>query len=103
MGRWNVTLGNADFSLDTTWRITGGPGAYAGSADGEPFDRVSFRDNQLTVAMTTPMGAMDLTVTINGNSLSGQMSAQGFTLDVDGTRTSGPQAGATKFDDGGQR
>jgi len=90
LGTWAVTMGADGFSQDMTWRITGEAGAYAGTFDGEPFDSVSFSGNKLTVAMTTPMGQMSLAVNIRGDSLSGDLSMQGFTIGVDGRRTSGP-------------
>ena len=40
--------------------------------------------------MTTPMGQMSLSVDIRGDSLSGDLSMQGFTIGIDGRRTSGP-------------
>lgn len=89
-GTWAVSMSNADFALDTTWRITGEPGAYGGTVDGEPFDRVELDGNVLTVDITSPMGQFTIDVTVSGDSLNGSFSAQGFTMDVNGRRTSGP-------------
>lgn len=90
LGTWAVTMGNGDFSMDMTWRISGEPGTYGGTVDGEPFDSVGFRDNELTVTMTTPMGQFTVDVTLTGDSFNGGFSAQGFSMNVRGRRTSGP-------------
>jgi imidazolonepropionase-like amidohydrolase len=100
-GTWAVTLGNADFSMDMTWQIEGEPGAWHGTVDGEPFDAVTLDGNDLSVTITSPMGQFTIDATISGDSLSGGMNAQGYTMNVNGRRTSGP--GPVQIDDGGQR
>jgi hypothetical protein len=103
-GTWAVTMGNSDFSMDTTWSITGQQGAYSGTVDGEPFDSVTLRGNVLSVGITSPMGQFTLDVTIAGDALDGVFSTQGYTMNVSGRRTSGPgSAGAAMNEDGGQR
>ena len=102
-GTWAVTMGNGDFSRDMTWRIRGEPGAYGGAADGEPFDSVGFRGNELTVTMTTPMGQFTVDVTVSGDSLNGSFSTQGFSMNVSGRRTSGPGPATTTIEHGGQQ
>jgi hypothetical protein len=103
VGTWAVTMGNGDFSMDMTWRISGEPGAYSGTVDGEPLDSVRFRSNELTVTMTSPMGQFTIDVTVSGDSLSGGFSAQGFSMDVSGRRTSGPGPIEVTIEHGGQQ
>lgn len=100
-GTWAVTMGNSEFSMDSTWRIQGEPGAFSGTVDGEPFDRVSLRDNLLSVTITSPMGQFTVDVTVRGDSLSGSFSAEGFTMNVSGRRTAGP--GPATLEHGGQQ
>jgi hypothetical protein len=102
-GTWAVTMGNSEFSMDTTWSITGEAGAYSGTVDGEPFDSVQLHGNQLSVTITSPMGQFTVDVTISGDSLHGGFSAQGFAMDVNGRRTSGPGPAAATIEYGGQR
>jgi imidazolonepropionase-like amidohydrolase len=101
-GNWAVTMGNGDFSMDMTWSISGEAGAYSGAVDGQPFDRVALRGNLLSVTMATPMGeSIAVDVAITGNSLEGDFSAQGFTMNISGRRTSGP--GNETIEHGGQQ
>jgi len=102
-GTWAVTMGNSEFSMDTTWYITGQDGAYSGTVDGEPFDSVELRGNELSVTITSPMGQFTVDVTISGDSLRGGFSAQGFAMDVNGRRTSGPGPADVTIEFGGQR
>lgn len=95
-GTWRVVLGAGDFEQEMTWFIDGDTGAYTGRVTGlqgaNAFDRVELDGNELTVAMTTPMGSMDLTVFIEGDTFSGSMQVQDFTLGIRGRRVSGPGA-----------
>lgn len=100
-GTWDVTMSNADFALDMTWRITGEPGNFSGTVDGEPFDRVELDGNLLTVDITSPMGQFTIDVTVSGDSLSGGFGVQGVTMDVNGQRSSGP--GPVTTGHGGQQ
>ncbi len=101
-GTWAVTMGNGDFSMDMTWRITGQPGAYSGSVDGEPFDSVDLRGNALSITMPTPMGQpITVDVTVAGASLQGDFSVEGFAMNIRGRRTAGP--GRVTNEHGGQR
>ncbi len=101
-GTWAVTMGNADFSMDMTWNIAGEAGAYTGSVDGEPFERVTLRGNQLSVTMPSPMGgSFTVDVTLQGDSLAGGFSVEGYSMDVSGRRTSGP--GNATMEHGGQQ
>ncbi|MGD8330761.1 MAG: amidohydrolase family protein [Acidobacteriota bacterium] len=102
-GTWAVTMGNSEFSMDTTWRITGQDGSYSGTVDGEPFDAVVLRGNLLSVTITSPMGQFTVDVTIAGDSLHGDFNAQGFAMDVNGRRTSGPGPAGVTNEYGGQR
>jgi hypothetical protein len=102
-GTWAVTMGNADFSMDTTWQINGDPGSYYGTVDGEPFDRVTMDDNVLSVTITSPMGQFDIDLMVAGDSLSGSFGAQGFTMNVTGRRTSGPGPVTHTIEDGGRQ
>ncbi len=102
-GTWAVTMGNGDFSMDTSWRISGEPGAYSGTVDGEPFDSVRFSGNELTVTMTSPMGQFTINATVSGGSFNGGFSAQGFSMNVSGRRTSGPGPADATIEHGGQQ
>jgi hypothetical protein len=102
-GTWAVTIGNGDFSMDMTWRISGEPGGYGGTVDGEPFDSVRFRGNALTVTMTSPMGRFTVDVTVAGDSFNGGFSAEGFSMNVSGRRTSGPGPANATIEHGGQQ
>jgi hypothetical protein len=96
-------MGNGEFSMDSTWRISGEPGAYDGTVDNEPFDSVELDGNLLTVSITSPMGQFTLDVTVSGDRLAGDFSSQGFSMNVNGRRTSGPGSGAATKGYGGQR
>ena len=104
-GTWRVTMGNGDFSQEMTWVIESQGGSYSGHVRGGDgsvvFDRVTLRGSDLTVAMTGPMGQVEVTVTIDGDQFSGDLDVQGFSIGIDGRRTSGP--GPANDEHGGVR
>lgn len=102
-GTWAVTLSNSEFSMDSTWRINGEPGAYSGTVDNEPFDRVRLDGELLSVTITSPMGQFTVDVEIDGDVLAGSFNTQGFSMNVNGRRTSGPESGAATNAHGGQQ
>lgn len=102
-GEWSVTGTVMGQSQSSTWNIEGSAGSYSGSATSEmgtvDFDSVSLEGNALTVVIQAPgMGAMEVTVVIEGDEFSGSTSVdlpngQSMSISFTGERVSGPEGG----------
>ncbi len=102
-GEWAVTVNVMGQSQEATWTIEGSEGSYTGrsvSAQGETeFDKVTLEGNALTVVISGPMGPVEATVVIEGDTLSGSATietpgGQSITLSIRGERITGPQGGS---------
>ncbi len=101
-GVWSIRSRVMGRMNESTWTITGSPGAYQGFVEGQQgrrdFDSVQLEGNALTVRIPSPAGAVEITVVIEGDTLSGESSFDtprgSMTIRVEGTRTSGPEEGA---------
>jgi len=101
-GEWAVTatvMGNAQ---DATWTIEGSAGAYSGHSVGQQgeteFESVTIEGNALTVVLAGPMGSLEATVVIEGDTFAGSATVdapggQTFSISFKGERTSGPDGG----------
>ena len=86
--------------MERTWTIEGQPGAYTGTTESPEstvsFDAVSLKGNMLTVVFPSRSGrgAMEMTVVIEGDQLTGSAELGPRTIKVTGSRVSRPEGGA---------
>jgi hypothetical protein len=99
-GTWQISNEVMGRTSESTWKITGSPGSYAGTTENarsgkRDFGSVDLKGNALTVISSSPQGEMKLTVVITGETLSGQTtmgSGPGaVTMKVEGRRTAAPE------------
>ncbi len=100
-GVWEITTRMMGRSNESKWHIQGSPGAYTGYAEGRQgqrdFESVQLQGNALTVRLPGPARTLEVTVVIEGDTLSGDSSFEtprgSMTIKVEGKRVSGPEEG----------
>jgi hypothetical protein len=99
-GTWQITNEVMGRTSESTWKITGSPGGYAGTSEStrsgkRDFTSVELKGNALTVISSSPAGDMKLTVIISGETLSGETRMESergsMNMKVEGRRTAGPE------------
>ena len=99
-GEWTVVIEMFGRTMERTWTITGEKGNYKGSAETQQgtveFDSVELAGNALTVVMPArgQRPQTEITVIIEGEEFEGNMEMGSRTIELKGTRTSGPEGGA---------
>jgi imidazolonepropionase-like amidohydrolase len=100
-GTWQITNEVMGRTSESTWKITGSAGSYAGTTENarsgkRDFASVELKGNALTVISSSPQGEMKLTVVITGETLSGQTTMGAgpgaVTMKVEGRRTAAPES-----------
>ncbi len=97
-GTWEVSTEVMGRSNESTWVIEGSEGDYRGSSEGargkRDFESVELEGDALTVRISAPMGVLEATVIISGDTLEGESSIQtpqgSMSLKITGKRVSGP-------------
>lgn len=99
-GTWEITTTVMGRTLDSTWVIQGTPGNYSGSSENErsgkrDFESVEMEGNALNLRISSPMGTQDVTVVIEGETLSGDFTIDtprgSLTAQIKGKRVSKPE------------
>jgi hypothetical protein len=101
-GTWSITLEIGGRVVNRTWTITGSEGAWEGTAETREgtvaFASIKLAGNEMTVVLPSARGggSQEVTVIITGDALEGTGEfPDGRSFTVKGTRTSGPQGGAS--------
>ena len=104
-GTWQITNEVMGKTSESTWKITGSPGNYAGTTEStrsgkRDFQSVELKGNALTVISSSPAGEMKLTVVISGETLSGETTMESergsMTMKVEGHRTAAPESAGSQ-------
>ncbi|MFQ5720584.1 MAG: amidohydrolase family protein [Acidobacteriota bacterium] len=96
-GEWSVTINFGGGTVERTWTISGRREAYEGSAETQggtvSFDSVELAGNVMTVTFPARGGrpGMEITVIIKGEHFKGNAEMGPRTVEIEGTRTSGPE------------
>ena len=96
-GEWSVTLDIGGRIIQRTWTISGQKDDYAGTAETQSgtvsFEWVTLAGNVLTVAFPARGGrpGMEVTVIVEGDHFEGTAEMGPRSVEVQGTRTSGPE------------
>jgi hypothetical protein len=103
-GTWQITNEVMGKTSESTWKITGSPGSYAGTTENSrsgkrAFTSVELKGNALTVISNSPQGEMKLTVVISGETLTGETAMGSATMKVEGRRAGGQEGAAPQGTD----
>ncbi|MFQ5738257.1 MAG: amidohydrolase family protein [Acidobacteriota bacterium] len=98
-GDWEITTEVMGRSLQSTWTIEGTAGAYSGYSESErgrrDFESVELEGDAMTIQVGSPMGTMEITVVISGETLAGDTTIDSprgsISIKVTGKRVSGPE------------
>ena len=99
-GEWSVAFEIGGRTIERKWTIGGDKGAYTGTAETQSgtvtFDAVKLEGNVLTVVFPAQgdRGASEVTVVVEGETFEGTAEFGPRTVELTGTRTSGPGGGA---------
>jgi len=99
-GTWAITTEVMGRSSESTWIITGSPDAYRGVSESSrsgrrDFDSLELVGNALTIVRSTRGGEMEITVIIDGDTLSGETTVESprgsVRIAVEGRRVAPPE------------
>ena len=99
-GEWSVAFEIGGRTVERKWTIGGEKGAYTGTAETQAgtvtFDSVKLEGNVLTVVFPAQgdRGTSEVTVVIEGDTFEGTAEFGSRTVELTGSRTSGPGGGA---------
>ena len=99
-GTWAVAIKMGSRTMEREWTIEGSKGAYTGTAETGggtvSFDSIELAGNVMTVVYPSRQGrpSMEVTVIVEGDSFKGSAEMGPRTVEMTGTRTSGPEGGA---------
>jgi imidazolonepropionase-like amidohydrolase len=99
-GTWSVTFQFGPRTIEREWIIEGGEGAYTGTAetreDTVEFESIELAGNVLTVVLPGSGGrpATEITAIVEGDSFAATAEMGPRTVEMTGTRVSGPDGGA---------
>ena len=96
-GTWSVVFDMGPRTMERSWTIEGEKEAYRGTAETREgtvtFDEVRLEGNALTVVYPSRggRGSMEVTVIIEGDQFEGLAEMGPRSIELNGTRTSGPE------------